>query len=56
MEPKLNKGKVYGIDVIPQLVEMSRNNIMKEDGDLLESDTVQVMVGDGWKGYPEGWV
>lgn len=51
--PKLNSGKVYGIDVIPQLVELSKNNIMKEDGDLFKSNTVQVMVRDGWKGYPE---
>ena len=50
----LNEGKVYGIDVIPELVEMSRTNIQKEDGDLFDSNTVQVMVRDGWKGYPEG--
>mmetsp|Transcript_11878 Transcript_11878/g.21955 ORF Transcript_11878/g.21955 Transcript_11878/m.21955 type:complete len:329 (+) Transcript_11878:89-1075(+) len=50
----LNDGKVYGIDVIPQLVEMSRTNILKEDGDLFDSDTVQVLVRDGWKGYPKG--
>ena len=50
----LNEGKVYGIDVIPELVEMSRTNIQKEDGDLFDSDTVKVMVRDGWKGYPEG--
>ena len=30
----------------------SRDNIQKEDGDLFDSKTVQVMVGDGWKGYP----
>jgi len=46
------KGKVFGIDVIPELVAMSLNNIQKEDGDLFESNTVEVMVGDGWKGYP----
>ena len=50
----LNEGKVYGIDVIPELVEMSRTNIQKDDGDLFNSNTVQVMVRDGWKGYPEG--
>ena len=50
----LNEGKVYGIDVIPELGEMSRTNIQKEDGDLFDSDTVKVMVRDGWKGYPEG--
>lgn len=50
----LNKGKVYGIDVIPQLVELSRKNILKEDGDLFDNGIVQVMTRDGWKGYPEG--
>lgn len=50
----MNNGKVFGIDVVPQLVELSRKNILKEDGDLLESGVVQVMTRDGWKGYPEG--
>jgi protein-L-isoaspartate(D-aspartate) O-methyltransferase len=49
----LNEGKVIGIDYIPQLVELSRKNILKEDGDLFDSKTVQVMTRDGWKGYPE---
>jgi len=52
--PTLNNGKVYGIDVIPELVEMSKVNILKEDGDLFDSDTVRIMEGDGWKGYPKG--
>lgn len=50
----LNEGKVYGIDVVPELVEMSKTNIMKEDGDLLDSHTVEFLCRDGWKGYPEG--
>ncbi|KAL3788539.1 hypothetical protein ACHAW5_009385 [Stephanodiscus triporus] len=50
----LNDGKVFGIDVIPQLVQMSARNIMKEDGDLLDSNIVEVAVRDGWKGFPEG--
>lgn len=48
------RGKVFGIDVIPELVAMSRNNIQEEDGDLFDSKTVEVMIGDGWKGYPDG--
>lgn len=51
---ELNEGKVIGIDVIPQLVDMSNTNISKEDGDLLDSKTVELHVGDGWKGYPKG--
>ena len=50
----LNRGKVYGIDYIPQLVQLSKKNILKEDGDLFESKTVEVLVRDGWKGYREG--
>lgn len=50
----LNDGKVYGIDVVPQLVEMSKSNIRKEDSDLLDSGTVEVHLRDGWGGYPEG--
>ncbi|KAL9189726.1 hypothetical protein ACHAXT_009401 [Thalassiosira profunda] len=52
--PVLNDGKVIGIDVVPQLVEMSKSNILKEDGYLFDSKTVEVHLGDGWKGYPEG--
>lgn len=47
----LNEGKVVGIDVVPELVQMSKTNIMKEDGDLLDSHTVEIMLQDGWKGY-----
>jgi len=52
----LNEGKVYGIDVIPQLVELSKTNISKQDRDLLldGSSTVHLLTRDGWKGYPEG--
>lgn len=49
----LAKGKVYGIEVIPELVDLSRRNIMKEDNDLFESGTVIVAQGDGWTGRPE---
>jgi protein-L-isoaspartate(D-aspartate) O-methyltransferase len=50
----LNSGKVIGIDVIPQLVELSNRNMRKEDGDLLDEGVVELRVGEGWKGYPEG--
>mmetsp|Transcript_10848 Transcript_10848/g.19831 ORF Transcript_10848/g.19831 Transcript_10848/m.19831 type:complete len:327 (-) Transcript_10848:173-1153(-) len=52
---------VYGIDFLPELVTFSMQNMQKEDGDLLvqsSSDsgsqaTVELKVGDGWKGLPE---
>ena len=48
----LVKGRVWGIDVIPELITMSRQNIMKADKDLLDSGTVTVALGDGWNGLP----
>lgn len=50
--PPLVKGKVWGIDVWPELVDFTKANIKKEDKDLIESDTVEVQIGDGWKGLP----
>jgi len=53
-EPILGKpGKVYGIDVYPELVELTRKNIQKEDGDLLANKVGEVLEGDGWKGLPD---
>lgn len=49
----LVKGKVYGIEIIPELVDLSRRNILKEDGDLFDSGTVIVAQGDGWSGRAE---
>lgn len=51
--PPLVKGRIFGIDVISTLVDLSRENIMKSDGDLFESETVHVAHGDGWRGLPE---
>jgi len=52
--PILGKpGKVYGIDVYPDLVDLTRENIQKKDGDLLTNNIVEVSVGDGWKGLPD---
>jgi protein-L-isoaspartate(D-aspartate) O-methyltransferase len=45
-------GKVYGVDVWPGLIEMSKHNINKADGDLIQDGTVTVQLGDGWKGLP----
>jgi protein-L-isoaspartate(D-aspartate) O-methyltransferase len=46
-------GTVYGMDVYPRLVDLTRENIQRGDGDLLESGTVQLKVGNGWDGWPE---
>lgn len=45
-------GKVIGIDYLAPLVELSRANLQKADGHLLESGQLEVRQGDGWKGAP----
>lgn len=53
-KPILGKsGKVYGIDVYPELVDMTRENMKKGDKDLLDNKVVEIAVGDGWKGLPD---
>jgi len=42
--------KVYGIDILPELVDLSAANIQKHDGDLLQSRKVTVLQGNGWDG------
>ena len=44
---------VYRIDVHPRLVDLTRANIQKADGDLLESGTVTLRAANGWNGWPE---
>ena len=46
-------GKVFGIDVRKDLVEMTRQNMERGDRDLLRNGTVDLSVRDGWKGLPE---
>ena len=46
-------GNAYGIDIIPELVDMTRKNIQKEDKDLLNNGVVEIAVKNGWKGWPE---
>lgn len=46
-------GKVIGIDHIKELVNLSRDNIIKKDKYLLDGK-VKLMVGDGWNGCLDG--
>lgn len=46
------RGKVVGIEHIPQLVEMSRRNIEKHHGNLLRSGCIELIEGDGRIGRP----
>jgi protein-L-isoaspartate(D-aspartate) O-methyltransferase len=45
-------GKVIGIDVIPELIEWSKENVKKSHKDLLDEGRVELKLGDGWKGEP----
>ncbi|KAG7344081.1 protein-L-isoaspartate O-methyltransferase [Nitzschia inconspicua] len=49
----VRSGKVFGIDVHQDLVDLTKENIRKQDGDLLQRDVVKVMLRDGWKGLKE---
>ncbi|KAF9225658.1 protein-L-isoaspartate O-methyltransferase [Gyrodon lividus] len=52
-DPGVPKGKVVGIDHIPELVEWSKSNL-KTDGfsDALNDGNILILAGDGRKGYP----
>jgi len=52
-EEECANGKVFGIDVRRDLVDMTRKNIERCDGDLLEDGTIELSLRDGWKGLPE---
>ncbi|KXJ09381.1 protein-L-isoaspartate(D-aspartate) O-methyltransferase [Exaiptasia diaphana] len=46
-------GKVVGIDHIPELVDLSRENIKKGNADLLEDKRVILVLGDGREGHAQ---
>jgi protein-L-isoaspartate(D-aspartate) O-methyltransferase len=46
-------GHVYGIDIFPHLVELTKHNMEKADQDLLDRQIVSVQVSNGWKGLPD---
>jgi len=43
------RGKVLGIDRIPELVEWAQENIKKDKPELLEKGLVEIRLADGWK-------
>lgn len=49
----VRSGKVFGIDVHQHLVDLTRRNIGREDGDLIKDGIVKVSLRDGWVGMPE---
>ncbi|WP_184891071.1 protein-L-isoaspartate O-methyltransferase [Candidatus Cardinium hertigii] len=49
-----SNGTVYGIDHIEDLVNCSKQNIRKNNADLLDSKKLILILGDGRLGYPQG--
>ncbi|VVC89962.1 unnamed protein product [Leptidea sinapis] len=45
-------GRVVGIDHIPELVALANKNIQNDNFDLLKSERIKLIVGDGRLGYP----
>ncbi|KAI6185478.1 Protein-L-isoaspartate(D-aspartate) O-methyltransferase [Aphelenchoides besseyi] len=48
-----SEGAAIGIEHIEELVELSKKNVSKHNGDLLESGKVQFVLGDGRNGHPD---
>jgi len=48
-----DQGKVMGIDVVEPLVAFGKENIEKDQPELLKKGIIEVKVSDGWKGYPD---
>nr|ACO15117.1 Protein-L-isoaspartateD-aspartate O-methyltransferase [Caligus clemensi] len=47
-------GRVTGIDHVEDLVQMGRNNIQKDQPELLSSGRVSLVLGDGRRGFASG--
>jgi protein-L-isoaspartate(D-aspartate) O-methyltransferase len=45
--------KVYGIDYIKPLVQLSERNINADDKDLIASGRIKLYTKDGWQGLPD---
>ncbi|KAH1022115.1 hypothetical protein HUJ04_011556 [Dendroctonus ponderosae] len=48
-----SKGVAVGIDHMPELIELAKQNVSKEDSDLLSSGQVQFITGDGRLGHEQ---
>ncbi|GAX15212.1 protein-L-isoaspartate(D-aspartate) O-methyltransferase [Fistulifera solaris] len=48
----LGPGRVFGMDIHSFLVEQTRHNLQKHNGDLLNNDIIQLQVANGWEGWP----
>jgi len=46
-------GKVFAIDYIPELVNLSISNTAAADSDVMDSQKLVYLQGDGWRGLPD---
>ena len=46
-------GKVFGMDIHHELVDMTESNIRKADADLLDEGIIKLRAGNGWQGWKE---
>lgn len=46
-------GKVWGVEHIPQLVERSKECILADNQGLIDSDSLEILEGDGRSGLPD---
>lgn len=49
---QLRSGRVFGIELIPGLVQFAKKNIQVADPELLDDGVVSVHCGNGWDGLP----
>ena len=47
-------GRVVGIDHIKDLVDLSLSNTARSHGNLMKTNRLKYVVGDGRKGYSDG--
>jgi protein-L-isoaspartate(D-aspartate) O-methyltransferase len=47
-------GKIIGIEHIPELVQLSIKNISKNGRSLFDDGILEIVLGDGRLGYPQG--
>jgi protein-L-isoaspartate(D-aspartate) O-methyltransferase len=45
-------GRVFGLEIVPGLVQFAKKNIQSADGDLLDKGVVAIRCYNGWDGLP----
>lgn len=46
--------KIYGLDHISKICEFAKKNIRKSHADYLETNKIEIVCGDGRKGWDKG--